>query len=246
MNKKSWNIIIILVIVTIVIVVLNFMISLRTYYLGNYTKVISIGSKIIKLNSNRAIKLRKVKYYRNGSISNGFLKSYYIDGENEYYIVSKNNKSLDILDLIAAGPLVKMDIVPPKNIDEDLTSSSLKDINSFLGKTLSDDDIFGYKKITYDIDNDSNNEDVIYLSYMENNSLKKIAYISDEVNTEIINKETDLEDEVGGDEIYSLVDLIDFNGDNIYEIVISRCAGDDSPTYYDIYSYDNGIIKEIK
>lgn len=246
MNKKSWNIIIILVIVTIIVIALHFLISLKTFYLGNYTKVITIGSKIIKVNSNTAIKLRKVKYYRNGNISKGFLKSYYVDGENEYYIASLNNKSLDIMDLVASGSLAKMDIVPPKNIDEDLTASSLKDINSFLGKTLSSDDIFDYKKITYDIDNDSKNEDVIYLSYMENNSLKKVAFISDEVNTEIINKETDLENEVSEDEIYSLVDLIDFNGDSVYEIVISRCAGDDSPTYYDIYSYDNGIIKEIK
>ena len=37
-----------------------------------------------------------------------------------------------------------------------------------------------------------------------------------------------------------------FYYDKNYEIVISTCKGDSVPTYYEIYEYKNGNIRELK
>ncbi|MBR4830418.1 MAG: hypothetical protein IKZ96_01450 [Bacilli bacterium] len=244
MNKKG-KIVILLVVILIIVIALNYFISSNTVYLGNNTKVLVIGNKIIKLKNNRKILLNKVSIYKDGKKFDGYLKSEKYDMGYSYYAVSKYNKKFNSNDLVASGKMVKMNAVSSSNIE---TSFNVSEINSLLELKLENDNVIDYKKVTFDIDNDSNNEEIVFIKYIVDNIGTTKAFVVDNEDiTDIVEFEYDYTDMVNiKNDVHYLSDVIDLNNDKKYEIILARIDGDSQPTYYDIYSYENGNIKEIK
>lgn len=245
MNKKSIKIVFILIIIIIITFVFQMIINAHTVYIGDYTKIIVFGKSIFKYNRNNRIILRKVKIYDNENIKNGFLKTEE-SVWNSYYAIFSNNKRVDTNRLLVSGASINLDIVSSKNIEETKTESLLIEINHLLDKNLSLDSILDYQKFIYDIDNDNEKESVIYVTYQENSTISTEIFINDNKKIKVKSNEIDYEVINGEGLSISLYGLIDFDGDKNYEIVISTCDGDSAPTYYEIYEYKAGNIKEIK
>ena len=247
MNKKIWNIFWILLIITIIIMFLYFIIGMNTVFIGNNTRVLSIGSKIYKFRINNKILLKKVNVYKNNKVIDGFLKTRELDNENEYYLVSHNNKNIDVNDLIASGKMVMLNVIPSKNELNYINDSSLQEINDYFDTNLKPENVTAYKNLIYDIDNDSTNEQVIFISYVLNNISSDKIIIKDNNITNIVDYNYDYKYvRSKPQKVFDFVGIIDFNKDEKYEIVISRINGDSQPKYYDIYSYNNGNVKKIK
>ena len=247
MNKKSVKIVMFLVIITVVIIILQLFISMNTVYIGNNTRVISIGSKIYKYNKNKKIILKKIKVYKDGRTVKGFLKSTKADNEIEYHLVSSSNKKIDMKTVIASGQMVKLSVVDRTKDINTINDTLLNELNDMLDTELKIENVSRYNKITYDIDNDSIDEQVLYVSYLKDNISVDRIFIYDDNLIDVVDYEFDYKDVMNlSQKAYDFVGLIDFNNDNKYEVVVSRVDGDSHPAYYDIYSYENGIVKEIK
>lgn len=242
MKKK---VVILFAVICILIIIISFVINSNIVYLGNHTKVLSFGNILFKYNLNNNIVLRKVNIYKTSNVLKGYIKTEKYNSENRYYAVSVNNKTIKLNDFIASGILKKVDIINTGKASE-IDSNKVSKLNDLLEKELTIDNVYGYKEISYDIDNDNDEEDIIYTTYMENGSLVTNIFLYENGNvTNIINYENDLEAE-NNCKNYDLVCVINFNKDNNYEIVISVNDGDSQPTYYNIYKLENGNIKEIK
>lgn len=247
MNKKG-RIVIIFIIITIIVIALSYFINSNTVYFGSNTRALVVGKKIIKRYSNKNILLKKVNYYKDGKVFSGYLKSNKDDTGYDYYLVSKYNKKRNVDDILAAGSMIKINVISSDNIETFISEASLNQINQLLEINITTGDIVDYKKYTYDIDNDSSSEDVVFINYfIENVRTTKLFVIDDEDLQEIKEFEYDFADPVNSsNEIYYLSNVVDINKDGIYEIVVARIDGDSQPTFYDIYQYSNGTIKEIK
>jgi hypothetical protein len=240
------RIIFLLAIVVLVVAILITFVDMKTIYLGSNTKAFVFGNKIIKINRNNKIILKSVYVYNKERRINGYLKSTKEGKNYGYYAVTSNNKIINPDNLIASGKLNKIKVVEFKNKGEDISSSSLNEVNSLLEKSIKKESVMDYKDIEYDIDNDSRLEKIYSITYVENGALINSIFINDNDNViDIVNYEIDFDD-VETANLYTITNLIDFNNDDNYEIVLSKVKGDDSPKYYDIYSYIDGSVKEIK
>ncbi|MBR4350967.1 MAG: hypothetical protein IKP98_01950 [Bacilli bacterium] len=242
MKKK---IVIPILIVCIIVILSILFLNTKIVYLGSHNKVITFGNKIFNYKSNKRILLRKAYIYKDGKALKGYIKSNKNGKTNEYYAVSKYNKMINVNNFIASGILKKLNII---NIDDDIEidSNKLKEYNELLDTNIELDNVYNYKEILFDIDNDSSEEKVIYIVYNENDSIFTSIIVDDNGNAfEIVYYEDNMDSDIQN-KIYYLVNLIDFNNDKKYEVVVSVCDGDSQPTYYSIYKYDNGKVKEIK
>lgn len=226
----------------VIIIVLISTINMKTVYLGSYTKVISFGNITFKYNSNKKVILKKVNIYKNGNKTKGYIKSQKSNNGKEYYAVSNSNNKLDLDYLLASGSLAKIDVIDYES--SEINNESLVRINGLLGTSLLLDNILNYGVISFDIDNDITSEEVYYVAYYENDMIVTRIFIADDNQViNIVNEETNLDDNGTS---YNLTCLIDFNKDKIYDVVVSKVDGDSQPTYYNIYRYTDGQIKEIK
>lgn len=244
MGKKRICIFLLLILVLIIIVFE--VISFNTIYLGSNTRIIVIGGKIIKKYGNKKIVLKKVNYYKNGEKNKGYIKSKEYENGNYYYIVSKDNKTIDLDNLIAAGLMIKLKTPSSSVINTNKEEIDIDELNDDLNLDLSIEDVNYYKNITYDIDNDKSKEEIIYVSYVMDNYLKISIFIRDDNG--IINVFEYGKDRYSNEpqKAFMLSNIVDLNNDGNYEIIVSRVDKDSQPAYYDIYSYKNGKIKEIK
>ena len=247
MNKKG-KIIIVALIVSIIAIIFNYFISLNTIYFGSNTKAFIFGKKIIKLNINPKVVLKKVNYYNKQKAFKGYLKSDKDDNGYSYYIVTEHNKIVDTNDLIATGSMVKVNIVSSQDISVSINNLKLEEINKLFEINLVMENVIEYKNIMTDIDNDQTSEEVVYIKYLYNDvKTTKIFVLDDNEIYNIQELEVDYSDLANSSsQVYYLSNVIDINNDNIYEIIVGRIDGDSKPTYYDIYDYNNGIVKEIK
>ena len=244
MNKK--RVLIILLVLTIMIIAFKSYISLNTIYFGNFSKAIVIGKKVIKKDENRRIILKKVNAYKDDKIIDGYIKSEKVDIGYNYYLESNKNKKIDMKELIASGTMIKLDIPSSSNVDVLKNENTISKINNLLDLNLDDSELFDYKKITFDIDNDSEDEEVIYVNYLEDNYSKTNIFINDNSIIKVFEYKRDITNKIASYKTFKLSNIIDLNNDKNYEIIISRVDSDSQPPYYDIYSYKNGKVKEIK
>ena len=108
--------------------------------------------------------------------------------------------------------------------DVEIDNQSLVVINNMLGTNLLLDNVFNYSVISYDIDNDITEEEVAFVTYLEEDTIVTRIFIYDDNSViNIINEEKELDEEGTS---YNLASIIDFNKDNKYEIVISKVDGD--------------------
>lgn len=240
------RIVVFLLVVCVIIIVLFEFVNSRTIYIGSNTRIISFGPKIYKFNSNKKVLLKKVNVYRDGKQVKGFLKSSKEEGKYGYYVVNSNNKTMNVDPLIASGSFAKLNVVSSKYYDNNYNEDIINRISELLEKEISFNSVMNYKRISFDIDNDSVEEEIYLILYNENESFVTNIFVYKNENViSIIDSEIDYT-EADSIESYSLAGLIDFNNDKMYEIVLSKSTGDDTPTVYDIYTFSNDTVKKIK
>lgn len=253
--KDRKNIIIVILLITFI--VLNIVIYLFNYkksiiYIGDTTKVeVKNGNIKINKNSNK-LNLMQAKIYFNGSFINGYLKSDNGDINNKAVLYEAYNSDGVILrftdDLLAYTGNVDLKVANT-NILDIMTSNDEDVVNNFFqsigGGNNHSVDILDYKKIVFDLDNDGENEYIYSLDILEEGTDDiSFVFICDGTETELISKKSGEINNVDLKKV-SFFNLIDFNEDNKYEIVIRVKNGEYGSNTYKIYNYD-GKLKEIK
>lgn len=247
MNKKNKRVLIILLLISIIVISLVTYINMNIVYIGNNTKVVSLGNKIYSFNTNSNIILRKVYINKNGKFIKGFIKAEKENDSYDYIAVSANNRAIDVDLLIAKGLLSKAEVAKNVVSSKEITDGSINEVNVLLEANIDKSSVLNYEKMVFDIDNDASDESIYYVLYMTTSSLSTEIFIKDgEDIISVLSNEYDFETEGFSETTYKLTGLIDFNNDLNYEIVVSKVTGDDAPIYYDIYRYDNGKINRIK
>lgn len=227
----------------------------NTVYLGNFTKINLKDNNIEIKNKNNKISLTKAKIYFNKFFINGYLKSDKSDINNKkniYNAYNENGKILDFNDdLIAYTGNIKINIANYNELNIGL-DKDFEVIDNFL---LSDDgdgivldysiDYLDYRKIIFDIDNDGIDEFIYSIDILEGETIDyTYVILIDGDQTILVDKRKGKINNANLHKI-SFFNLIDFNNDNKYEIVLRLKTGDYGNNYYKIYNY-NKSVKEIK
>lgn len=212
-------------------------------YLGSSTKVKIKGDNIIITENNETSYIKKAKVYFNEEFIDGYIRSVYEDynDSKSYQILDKNFNLLNSTDGLIAytGKMnIKVANIEKKASVTDAEKKELEEISveNNLEGSLSD-----FIKVEYNLDNDKEKE-VIY-SYTVSNVEKTstITIITDDEDYEVIDMQSGNPLSPGLKRSY-FYKLIDFEGDNSYEIVLYQSNGDDAKGQYKIYKYINGTI----
>ena len=206
-------------------------------------------------------KIKNIKYNKNKNISSSYEKfQTYVDGKFiDTYIEFKKGSDgwYQVYDTeynkIYPYPLIAYNGDMNLNLyDKTLTEQSDSDkkiILSYLKDNNLSEEYNTFKKISYDIDNDGSVENIYYINYYGTNVNSYCAIFLQKNSTIvpiILNEFSS--DEMLNVEQVDLINLIDIDFDNKYEIVISENKGDDSPIYYYFYKYDdlNNTVTKLK
>ena len=211
-------------------------------YLGNYTKVRVTDNNITVNYSNDNLRYTPIKLYFNNNFINGFIES----TDHDYYsiydesgVVLHSNKIIIAYSGDYDLKVINLDSSDYYNNKDLEKLEEIKNSNNLIGEIKS------FKKVTYDLDNNSEKEDIVSVQLKNDGTVISIVYV-------VINDNPILLNQIQGEEdgpncqTETLDYLIDFNEDNIYEIVTNRDEGIDAPTYEIIYEYVAGEYKEIK
>ena len=106
--------------------------------------------------------------------------------------------------------------------------------------------VISIQKYEYDFNKDGVDE-VLYAAVVNLNSDEYCTYILNEINDsfEIIDSAI-TNNTLPNKKRIVIYKYIDFDSDDNYELVIKENNGDDSPTYYNVYTYENGIFNKIE
>lgn len=224
-------------------------------YIGNYTKVKIKNDKITIINKNSKVNLTKAKIYFNRDFVDGYIKSNKANIDNKANIYDVYNESGNSLrpagDIIAYTGKNKIKIA---NIN--VVTLELKDDLDLISGFLASDNGNGieldfsieykdYKRVAYDIDKDGDKEYIYSLEVLEGGSeTYTYVFLVDDGEIQVINSMKGESNNVKLKKV-SFFNLIDFDGDDKYEIVLRVKDGDYGYNKYRIYSYDSQI-KEIK
>lgn len=254
-DKRNIVIIILLIIFVLLSIYVYIDKSINIIYLGNYTKITSKNGKIDITNKNNKINLTKAKIYFNGDFIKGYIKSDKSDINNKTIIYNAYNEDGKILrfsdDLIAYTGDEKIKVADA-NILDILLESDYNLLIDFVNnksdyeiETDYDIEFKNFKKVIYDLDDDGQLE---YLYSFELDEGTELAYtcvfIIDGDEYKIVESTSGELYDVNLNRI-SFFNLIDFNNDNKYEVVLRLKTGDYENNIYKIYNYDDKIV-EIK
>ena len=218
----------------------------KIVYIGDYTKIYINDNKILKKNTNTLSNI-EVKYYFNGQLKNGYLFSEKLDYDNTNYlkVVSENNEKIQFNDgLIAMTKDVNIDIIEPKQ--SNVSSDEIDNIKNYLVKNNMNYDLKELYKYSFDIDKNGI-IDEIYSSNLHVDEEHNLFVILIKTNNDIQTIDSSLfESGAPNSRKISLFKFIKFDDNQKYNIIIKEDNGDDQPTYYNVYSYDNGKLNQIK
>lgn len=255
--KKINNIVILILLLIFIafdlyIVLLN---KTSVVYLGNYTKI-NIKNKNISITyKNKKINSTKAKIYFNNDFIDGYIMSNKSKLNNNAIVYDAYNSDGTILrftdDLIAYTGNLKIEkanynlLDLPLEGDFDIITQYLSSENGN-GITLDYSiDYVDYKKVIYDLDNDGENEYIYSIQVVEEGITNySYVFLVDEGETKKIYSCKGKIEEPKTKKV-SFFDLIDFNDDGNYEIVIKIKDGEYGNSIYKLYTYDKDI-KEIK
>lgn len=254
-DRKNILIIVLFIVLVILTIFVYIKKSKSTIYLGYYTKVTIKDNKINVVKKNSKLNLTKAKIYFNDDFVDGYLKSSKSKQSNGVTLYNAYNEEGTILrftnDLIAYTGKSSIKIANANILNKPI-NKDLSIITDFLngenGNGISLDysyDYEDYKKIIYDFDNDGENETIYSLDIIEGSTTEyTYVFLVDGEKIELIDSK---KGEITKPDLkkISFFNLIDFNGDGKYEIVLKLSTGDYGYNYYKIYSYDNKV-KEIE
>ena len=220
--------------------------SNKIVYIGDYTKVY-IKDDVIQVNNTNTDTNIEVKYYFNKEFKNGYLFSEKLDYNNTNYlkVISEDSKKVEFNDsLIAMTKNVSVNI---KDIEESkATNDEINSLKNFYKTNNMDYELKELYKCIFDVDNDGVDDEVYSgISYVDEEHYLYSILIKSMDSIKLIDSSL-YEIEAPSSKKISLFKFIDFNNDNKYEIVVKEDNGDDQPTYFNIYSYNNGEIDKIK
>ena len=256
MKKNKIYIIVLLIIIFLLFdIFVHLNINENVIYIGNTTKVIVKDEKITINNKNTNLKLMKSKIYFNKEFIDGYIKSSKSKMNNGVTIYDAYNLNGQLLrfndDLIAYTGKNNIKIADCNSSDF-ISTEDDKYIADFLlsefGNGISLDVPLSYdyyKKIIYDIDNDGDDEYIYSLDIIESgvSDYSYVFIVDDEEKILVSRKKGDIKDSNLPRVFF--FNLIDFNNDNNYEIVLRYKNGEYGKNIYKIYNY-NGEISEIK
>ena len=247
--KKEFKILIALAAIYIIVSIVFYFIenTSKIVYIGDHTKVIVNGDELSVDNENIKIPSKNVKYYFNKSISNGYLYADELDYNNYYYltVLSEDGKPLKFNDSVLAMTN-NLDIKVEELPNNVVTNEDVDVIREYMSSQSIEKNISYVFKSSFDLDNDGNYEDIYSVSL--NEDYEKYTTLILIKSGDFIEKidESSYEEDSSEYRKISLFKLIDFNLDNNYEIVIKEKNGDDKPTYFNIYSYNNKNITKVE
>lgn len=239
---------ILLILVNLVIIILNsfdesyvmFGTTTKVYYKnGNYSKIKHISKPNSKLNYS------KVNLFYENEFIPAYINVTYSENLYGYEIYNEDYEKLSVYPMIFSSEDININM--KVGTSENLTDTDKENINKII-KENNYDEYAHFKKITYDLDNDGNTENIYYLDNIlyQQDSYYLAIYVQKGNELTSIKQITLSDDELAGGERYDIFGIADIDLDNNYEIVLSSNSGDDSPVYYHFYKYDNGSITELK
>lgn len=239
--KKRIIIIIILSFVFLGLSIYKEINSQSILYIGNNTEFYIKNNKIIKKTSNLKNTLEKAKVLFNNEFVDGYMlvkdnefgKNIEIYDENKNKIIS--NRGL----LLYKG---NKNITVPEVVNvTNYTKSEERFINDKLKSNDIEGEIESFNKYAIDLNNDGELEEIYSLLIKSNDTETSFIFMDENV----LLKEKDSLDNLPAVKTYKIYMIIDINDDKDYEIIIANTTGDDSPTYYDIYKYDNDSFIKV-
>jgi len=173
-------------------------------------------------------------------------KFYLQNYDDTWYFFDKNNKSYDLYgQLFAYSSDEKIDVIEFKTTELDLTQ-----VNELLKKydlkASNFSELSVYKKISYNLDNDEDIENIYVISNVSADNARGkdfsiILYEDNSKTTEIIKKINTV------DYIYEVSNIIDTNSDLKYEIIVEhKKPMNPSMNCHSMYQLKKGKYKEIK
>lgn len=220
-------------------------------YIGSNTKILITKDGFTIKNDSKKLNLTKAKIYFNGDFIDGYLKSDVSNNKVVYNAYDQNGNILRFNDALIAytgnkeikvAHLSKLELMEEKdvnNIAKYLYSDEAK-LNLFDYSI----DYNNYEKYIYDIDNDGDKEIIYNIDISvadDKNYTFVLLYDNDEIK--VVDKESG---NVGPEtKKISFTNLIDFNNDGIYEIIIKEKQDEYVNAVYKLYNYDSKV-NEIK
>lgn len=227
------------------VVLNNFIFNKTEIYLGDYTKVNIKNNNIIIKNNNESISNKEIYYYNDTKFVKGYLYSESINNKKIYTVINDEKQKIKFLnDKIIATKKLNIKIYNPDFTT--INSIESEEILKYLSKKSKFETVISIQKYEYDFNKDGVDE-VLYAAVVNLNSDEYCTYILNEINDsfEIIDSAI-TNNTLPNKKRIVIYKYIDFDNDDNYELVIKENNGDDSPTYYNVYTYENGIFNKIE
>ena len=221
----------------------------NTVFLGSSTKVSVIDGQIKVINENSKVENQKVKVYFNKDFIDGIITSFDddSDGVQNSYMVSNeegNRLALDTI-LVAHTNDLTIKIKEPDTRIIDNSEEIYKFAKANNISLSSSIEIVYMNAKSIDIEEDGNLEYVYSAGFVnEDNKFESIVFFKQENKYILISNETS-EYDVFDNEKLSFYKLIDFNGDDNYEFVVTRRMSEYGPDYYELYNFDGKKFTKI-
>ena len=232
-----------------------------------------IISELYYINDNEAkIGDNTIVYYKNNKLD----KIKYVDKINKRYdykkfnIYNKGNIESGTINIIDNQDLYHMDIyddefnklyindhIVYKNVDLKIldvnTTSNINEndkikINKFLNKNNLSLEYYFYEKSVIKLKDSLINIYYIDNFAMSSDSYYRIMFIEKDGEYELIKLNKYTNENIMMAENFKLINLVDIDLDNEYELMLMSSEGENGPTYYKFYKYDEvtNKVKEIK
>lgn len=211
--------------------------SVKWSYNSNWTNMEE--QELSKLNLENCYVYNNKKYVGNYTLT--YNQGWYVDNKlyNNEFMAYKGNKKFKYIEF-TNNNLSYIDLSIVNKVLEDNDISKINNI----------DDIAYKNKIIIDLDNDNKNEMIYFISNMDSevsaDKYYSLLFLINDDSYQIIQKSiiTNLTSiaQLNDNEIYAIIDL---DGDNKYEIIVSKEYFSRSNSKYTLYQLEKNSYKEL-
>ncbi len=247
---KKNNIVLIVSLILIYIIINIYVVFIKkenVVYLGDSTKVYVKKNELIKIKDNSLMNIKKAKIYFNKEFVDGYIRttSNEIVDFNTRDAFTKDKKMLfPSKGLLAYTGNLSIHVGEPSVYDI-LGNSEKEKLLKIAKENGAEGDIIDSNKVVFDINNDKEFETIYSFTITNNEKLYSFVILENDDDNEII-ESTSSKLQSAKIRKCKFHRFIDFNDDNNYEINILCENGDDTLSDFDIYTYNNGTVVEVK